>query len=161
VEPQRTRDAPRENGSSPDEGAASAGRNTAGPGFEHLTQTITAYTTGTRNTWLHNDTVSYLQHCINRVPIEKVKNVIQTVHERAECRINSFAYFVKEILATNDPRTLGGRRKALAAIVKRVRDVHQGRHGYSIADLVFDVKAACARESVIFDNDLFNDLVKR
>ena len=38
--------------------------------------------------------------------------MIQTMFEMAECRIHSFfAYFVKEILATNDRRTLGGRRK--------------------------------------------------
>lgn len=48
---------------------------------------------------------------------------------------------------------------ALAAIVKRVRDSHRGRNGYSTADLVYDVKAACAREAVIFDNDLFNELL--
>ena len=82
------------------------------PRFDHLTQTITAYTTVTKNPWLQTDTVSYLQHHIDQVPIEKVKTVIQTVFERAECRINSFAYFVKEILAINDQRTLGGRRKS-------------------------------------------------
>ena len=104
--------------------------------------------------------MSYLQHHIDQVPIEKVKTVIQTVFERAECRINSFAYFVKEILAMNDQRTLGGRRKALAGIIRRVRENHMGLSNYGMADLVFDVKSACAREGVIFDNDLFNELIK-
>ena len=130
------------------------------PRFDHLTQTITAYTTVTKNPWLQTDTVSYLQHHIDQVPIEKVKTVIQTVFERAECRINSFAYFVKEILATNDQRTLGGRRKALAGIIRRVRENHMGLASYGMADLVFDVKSACAREGVMFDNDLFNELIK-
>jgi len=83
--------------------------------MDPLAQTITAYTTVTRNPWLQSDTVSYLQHDIDRVSIEKLKNVIQTVSERAESRINSFAYFVKEILTVNDPRSQAGKRKALAA----------------------------------------------
>jgi len=127
--------------------------------MDHLAQTTTAYTTVTQNPWLQSDTVSYLKHGIDRVPIEKLKNVIQAVSKRAESRINSFAYFVKEILTVNDPQSQVGKRKALAAIVKRVRDSHRGRNGYSTADLVCDVKAACAREAVIFDNDLFNELL--
>src|SRR6185503_2381364 len=129
-------------------------------GINHLTQTVTAYTSVTRNPWLQTDTVSYLQHHIDQLPIEKVIAVIQTVFERAECRINSFAYFVKEILATNDLRTLGGRRKALAGIIRRVRESHMGLASYGVADLVFDVKSACAREGVMFDDDLFNELIK-
>jgi len=127
--------------------------------MDHLAQTITAYTTVTRNPWLQSDTVSYLQHDIDRVSIEKLKKVIQAVSERAESRINSFAYFVKEILTVNDPRSQAGKRKALAAIVKRVRDSQRGRNGYSTSDLVYDVKAACAREAIIFDNDLLNELL--
>jgi hypothetical protein len=128
--------------------------------FDHLTQTITAYTTITRNPWLQTDTVSYLQNHIHQVPIEKIKTVIQIVHDRAESRVNSFTYFVKEILATNDRRSMGGRRKALAAIVRRVRESHTGSANYGIVDLVFDVKNTCVREGVIFDNDLFNTLIK-
>ena len=60
----------------------------------------------------------------------------------------------------NDPRTLGVRRKALATIIRRVRENHMGRSNYGIADLVFDVKNACAREGVIFDNDLFNEVMR-
>lgn len=29
-----------------------------------------------------------------------------------------------------------------------------------MADLVSDVKSACAREGVMFDNDLFNELIQ-
>jgi hypothetical protein len=45
-------------------------------------------------------------------------------------------------------------------IIRRVRENHTGLSNYSIADLVFDVKNACAREGVIFDNDLFNDAMR-
>ena len=160
IEPQEARVARRENDPLLDPSEAGLERSVKQPRFDHLTQTVTAYTSVTKNPWLQTDTVSYLQHHIDQVPIEKVKTVIQTVFERAECRINSFAYFVKEILAINDQRTLGGRRKALAGIIRRVRENHMGLSSYGMADLVFDVKSACAREGVMFDNDLFNELIK-
>jgi len=162
TEPQEARLARRENDPLLDSSEAALGNTSSvtQPRLDHLTQTITRYTTATKNPWLQTDTVSYLQHHIDRVPIEKLKTVIQTVFERAECRINSFAYFVKEILATNDPRTLGSRRKALAGIIRRVRENRMGLSSYSIADLVFDVKSTCAREGAMFDNDLFNELIK-
>jgi len=163
IEPHAARVARRETHQLLDPSEAAAGNvsSVKPPPLDHLTQTITAYTTVTKNPWLQTDTVSYLQHHIDQVPVEKLKTVIQTVFERAECRINSFAYFVKEILATNNPRTLGGsRRKALAGIIRQVRENHMGLASYSIADLVFDVKSACAREGVMFDDDLFNELMK-
>jgi hypothetical protein len=104
--------------------------------------------------------VTYLQHHIDQIAVEKVKTVIQMVFQRAESRVNSFAYFVKQILAVNDPRPLRVRRKALATIIRRVRENHMGLSNYGIADLVFDVKKACAREGVIFDDDLFNVLMR-
>jgi len=80
------------------------------------------------------------------------------VAEGAGSRINSFSYFVKELLATKDSRTTGARRKALAAIVKTVRENHVRLANYGVSDFVYDVKAACARSGVVFDNDLFNTL---
>jgi len=140
--------------------ATAARPKTESPPLDHLAQTITAYTTITKNPWLQTDTVTYLQHHIDQVAVEKVKMVIQTVFQRAESRVNSFAYFVKELLALNDPRTLGVRRKALAMIIRRVRENHTGLSDYGLADLVFDAKNACAREGVIFDNDLFNEVMR-
>jgi hypothetical protein len=89
-----------------------------------------------------------------------VKAVVQAVFQRADSRINSFSYFVKEIIASTEKGTVAGRKKKLASILHRVRESHVGSAQYSISDLVFDVKAACAREGVIFDNDLFNQLLK-
>ena len=162
VGPQQRRDARRENGSrrgSDETLLAKDGITRANASFTHLTQTITAYTTTTKNPWLQSDTVCYLQHHLDEIPIEKLKAVIRTVFERASSRINSFTYFVKEIVATTDTQTLAAKRKALAGVVKQVRDIHRGRQDYSIADLAFDVKTACSREGVIFDNDLFNELI--
>ncbi len=126
--------------------------------LRYLAQTINLYTQVTKNPWLETDTAAYIENGVGQVPFDKVKSVMLAVSERAGSRINSFAYFVKEILATSDQRTMTGRRKAFATIIKRVRENHVGLANYGVADFVFDVKAACIREGVIFDNDLFNDI---
>jgi DNA-binding Lrp family transcriptional regulator len=128
--------------------------------LRHLAQTISTYTQVTKNPWLEADTAVYLENSIQQISLDQVKSVLRAVAERAGSRINSFSYFVKEILATKDSKTIGARRKALAAIVKTVRDNHVGHANYSMSDFVYDVKAACARSGVMFDNDLFNAVVK-
>jgi hypothetical protein len=128
--------------------------------IRHLAQTISTYTQVTKNAWLEADTAAYLKNGIQQVAVDQVKSVLLAIAERAGSRINSFSYFVKEILATKESRTTAARRKALAAIVKTVRENHVGLANYGMSDFVYDVKAACARSGVVFDNDLFNAVVK-
>jgi hypothetical protein len=123
-----------------------------------LAQTTSFYTQVTKNPWLETDTGAYIENCIEQIPFDKVQSVMLAVSERAGSRINSFTYFVKEILATTNQRTMTARRRALSTIVKRIRDNHAGAVDYSTADFLYGVKAACAREGVVFDNDLFNDI---
>ena len=52
-----------------------------------------------------------------------------------------------------------GMNQRLKKIVSTVSDISVGRAGYSMSDFVEDVKRNCAREDVMFDNDLFNELV--
>jgi hypothetical protein len=84
--------------------------------------------------------------------------VIQTVALRTPTKINSFKYFVKEITAQPDPRNRAWQKKRLERIVQRIRDISVGRANYSISDFVEDVKCSCAREGVLFDNDIFTEL---
>ncbi len=42
--------------------------------------------------------------------------------------------------------------------MRRTRANAIGRADYSTSDFVEDVKRACAREAVLFDNDVFNEL---
>jgi hypothetical protein len=125
-------------------------------GFHHLAKTIGFYTQITKNLWQEGDTAAYLDNAVAEIPLDTLKSVILAVSQRAGSRINSFAYFVKELTSTSNPGTRMARKKALAVIVKRVRESHLGAHNYGTADFVFDVKEACAREGVIFDNDIFN-----
>jgi cellulose biosynthesis protein BcsQ len=74
-------------------------------------------------------------------------------------QLNSFKYFIKEITAQPDPRNRAWQKKRLERIVHKIRDISVGRSGYLMADFVEDVKCGCAREGVVFENDLFNELV--
>jgi len=124
----------------------------------HLQEIKNTYSQLTGNPWLPSDTEAYTQNPIATVPITRALEIMQGVKQRCGGRINSFNYFVKEMVKGSDPVNRQYQRRALAKIVKRVRDLRVGAHNYGIADFVFDVKEACAREGVIFDNDLFNSL---
>jgi DNA-binding Lrp family transcriptional regulator len=124
----------------------------------HLQEVSRSYSAITGNPWLPADTQAYTDNRIATVAICKVVEIMQGVKQRSGSRINSFNYFVKEILSGSDPRNRQSQRRSLARIVQRVRESHVGAHNYGIADFVFDVKQTCAREGVLFDNDLFNSL---
>ena len=81
----------------------------------------------------------------------------QHVTRRTPAKINSFKYFIKEIVAVPDPRNRAWQKKQLERIVDRIRDISVGCSDVSAADFVEDVKCACAREGVQFDNDLFSN----
>jgi hypothetical protein len=93
------------------------------------------------------------------VSTEKIIAWMEAVVRRTPTKINSFRYFVKEILTLPDPRNRAWQKKRIEKIVCRIRDTSVGSGEYSMADLAEDVKCACAREGVIFDNDTFNELV--
>jgi hypothetical protein len=74
-------------------------------------------------------------------------------------RINSFKYFVWETVVPLDPRNCAWHKKRFKNIVSAVSDISVGRADYSLAEFVEDVKCCCAREDIVFDNDIFNELV--
>jgi hypothetical protein len=118
-----------------------------------------AYEKATGNRWNQSDSEAYVQNSIVNVPATKIVSVLETVARRTPTKINSFKYFVKEITAQPDPRNRAWQKKRLEKIVHKIRDISVGRSGYSMADFVEDVKCSCAREGVVFENDLFNELV--
>jgi len=118
-----------------------------------------AYEKATGNRWGKSDSETYAEHGLEQVPAERIISVLQTVSRRTPFQINSFKYFVKEILAMPDPRNRAWQKRQLAGIVGRIRDNSVGRAEYSGVDLLEDVKCACAREGIAFDDDVFNELV--
>ena len=133
-------------------------QNSADDDLPQLEPVKTVYSQITGNPWLPSDTETYRANRIAELPLEKVIETMQGVKQRSGGRINSFNYFIKEILSGSDPRNRQIQKRGLARIMKRVRDLHMGAHDYGIADFVDDVKRTCAQEGVIFDNDLFNSL---
>ncbi len=118
-----------------------------------------AYEKATGNRWNQSDSEAYEQNKIANMPASKIVSVLETVVRRTPTKINSFRYFVKEITAQPDPRNRAWQKKRLEKIVHKILDLSVGRGDYSIADFTEDVKCSCAREGVVFENDLFNELV--
>ncbi len=121
----------------------------------------TAHEWATGNRWTKSDLEAYELNRLATVPAEKIVSALEAVANRTPARINSFRYFVSELVRTHNPRGRAWRKKQLEKVVRRIRDNAVGRADYSMADFVEDVKRACAREAVPFDNDLFNELVRR
>ncbi len=92
------------------------------------------------------------------MPAQKIASVVDAVTRRTPARINSFKYFVREILTIPDPRKRAWHKKRLENVIRRIRENAVGCADYSTGDFVEDVKRACAREAVPFDNDLFSEL---
>ena len=125
---------------------------------EHLARVQAAYEKATGNRWKRSDSEAYEENGLRRIPTEKIIPVLEAVAKRTPGRVNSLAYFVREIHALMAPRNRAWQKKQLEKIVRRIRDNSVGRANYSTSDFVEDVKCACARESVPFDNDIFNEL---
>jgi hypothetical protein len=118
-----------------------------------------AYEKATGNRWSKLDTEAYQGNGLYEIPVSKIISILETVPHRTPAKISSFKYFVKEITAIPDPRNRAWRKKKLHNIVSRIRDNAVGGGGYSAMDLLEDVRCACAREDVVFDDDIYNELV--
>ena len=118
-----------------------------------------AYERATGNRWNKSDSEAYCRNGLANVPVGRIISVLETVVRRTPAKINSFKYFIKEVVAVPDPRSRAWQKKRLEKIVHRIRDNSVGCADISQADFVEDVKCACAREGIQFDNDIFNELV--
>jgi hypothetical protein len=139
--------------------AAAAPRERKENADERFLLVRAAYEKATGNRWSAADSEAYHQNGIGKVPTTRILASLEAVVRRTPTKINSFRYFVKEILALPDPRNRAWQKKRLEKIVHRVRDNNLGGRKCSMANFVEDVKCACAREGVTFDNDTFNELV--
>ncbi len=115
----------------------------------------TAYENATGNLWNESDTAAFQEIGLDRIPVDMIISVLETVTRRTPTKINSFRHYLKEILAVPNRRSRAWRKKQLEKIVIRVRDSSVGRTDYSSVDFLEDVKCACGDEAVPFDDDLF------
>jgi hypothetical protein len=149
------------NGSNPEENhrGAAAPREIEENSRRKFELVKAAYERATGNSWNKSDTEAYNENRLENVLAGKIISVLEAVSRRTPAKINSFKYFIKEIVAVPNPRNRAWQKRRLEKIVDRVRDISVGRSGQSTADFVEDVKCACAREGVQFNNDIFNELV--
>jgi DNA-binding Lrp family transcriptional regulator len=126
----------------------------------HREAVKTAYERESDYQWKPSDVLAYEK--VKHVRTEKIVQAIISAKARSASCPNSFSYFVKEILDQANPSSQSriSRKHALKKIVDRIRSLHIGGHNYTAIDLIEDVKIACAREGVSFDNDLFNELIR-
>src|SRR5262245_11082561 len=66
----------------------------------HQTETKKIYHTITGNSWTRSDSAAYAR--VKHVPIERIKDTLQEVVDRAKDRPRSLNYFVAELLS-NEP----------------------------------------------------------
>jgi hypothetical protein len=118
-----------------------------------------AYEKATGNYWRQSDTEAYMKHRLNGIPAGKIISALNAVVMRTPTKINSFKYFVREIVAVPDGRQRAWQKKQLKDVVSRIRENSVGRADYSAIDFREDVKCACVREGVVFNDDLYNELV--
>jgi hypothetical protein len=137
---------------------AAAPRESPESAVQHLTLVRAAYEKATGNRWKKSDSEAYAENGLKKLPAETIISAVEAVVQRTPVKINSFRYFVQELVALPDPGNRAWRKKQLRQIVRRIRENAVGRADYSLGDFVEDVKRACAREAVPFDNDIFNEL---
>ena len=124
----------------------------------HFALVRAAYEKATGNRWKKSDSDAYEENGLKKLPAETIISAIEAVAQRTPAKINSFRYFVQELVTLPDPGNRAWRKKQLEKIVRRIQENAVGRADYSTGDFVEDVKRACARESIPFDNDIFNEL---
>jgi|SRR5262245_45394782 len=64
-----------------------------------------AYEKATGNHWNKSDSEAYNENGIKKVPVNKIISVLEAVARRTPAKINSFNYFVKEIVALPDSQS--------------------------------------------------------
>ena len=126
---------------------------------DHEKAVMMIYQEITGNSWSKADHSNYEK--IKHIPIEKIEVALRLANDRATNRPNSFAFFIKEILASVNPKTQSRttRKKAMQKIVERVRNASVGSN-ISPSDFVYKVKEICLREDIAFENDLLDELLK-
>lgn len=124
----------------------------------HQREVMKMYESITGNRWKTADSKAYEE--IKRISLETIEQAMRVTKERAMNRPNSLKYFIKEILSVSNPSSQSKtqRKQALAKIVERIRTRLIGVGSYSTSDFIEDCKRECAREGVMWDNDLFNEV---
>jgi len=127
---------------------------------DHEKAVMMIYQEITGNSWSKADHSNYEK--IKHIPIEKIEVALRLANDRATNRPNSFAFFIKEIIANINPKPQSRttRKKAMQKIVERVRNGCVGSN-ISPSEFAHRIKEICLREDVAFENDLFDEIMSK
>ena len=97
---------------------------------------------------------------ISHLDLETIEAHMRQVYERSLEPIGSFAYFTKGVLKATEEnqRTRAAQKRSLERIISRIRQNRTGARA-TLADLIEDIKRACARDNVAYNNDLVNEIL--
>ena len=75
----------------------------------------------------------YEENGLRKLPTETIISAVEAVAQRTPVRINSFRYFVQELVALPYPGNRAWRKRQLGKIFRRVQEHSVGSADYSLA----------------------------
>lgn len=91
---------------------------------------------------------------------EEILANMQQIYDRSSEPIGSFAYFAKALVKASQEqyRNRNVQKRNLEKIVERIRQSRIGSRA-SLSDLIEEIKRACVRDNVNYNNDLVNEIL--
>lgn len=128
----------------------------------HLNTVRRYYESMTGNEWSQEDGENYQK--VHNIKLDIIESAMKYTKENASSRINSFKYFIKQILSDANPseQARSQIRKKLTALIEQIRELHTGLSvPLTIPDLEYKVIQACEREGIHFDKRMFNEIIEQ
>ncbi|MBL8149275.1 MAG: hypothetical protein JNN15_05045 [Blastocatellia bacterium] len=124
----------------------------------HQRRVMTIYKELTGNKPSKADLFAYKK--VAHLDADTIEIQMRQIYERSVDKIGSFAYFTKGLLAAKDDsyKTKAAQKRSLEKIVERIKTNHIGGRA-TLADLIEDIKRACVRDNVIYNNDIVNEIL--
>ncbi|MEW6734917.1 MAG: hypothetical protein AB1489_26745 [Acidobacteriota bacterium] len=131
------------------------------PGKEtdpHQSWVMKIYTELTGNRATASDLAAYRK--IAHLDAATIEGHMRQIYQRSTEPIGSFAYFTKGVLkaTAEGVNTRAAQKRSLTRIIERIRTNNVGGRA-SLADLIEEIKRACARDNVIYNTDLVNEIL--
>jgi hypothetical protein len=126
----------------------------------HERDVMMMYKKITGNEITRADAIAYQK--VSHIPTQQLLEQIYQISQRTAEPIGSFAYFVTAIekaqKAAENPQTRAAQKRSLEKVVSRIR---QGQIGSrtTLSDLIEEIKQACLRDNVTYNNDLINEIL--
>jgi hypothetical protein len=124
----------------------------------HQSRVMTIYEQLTGNLVTGADLSAYRK--IAHLDADTIEMHMRQIYERSVEQIGSFAYFTKAVLKATEEnqRTRAAQKRNLERIISRIRQNRTGARA-TLADLIEDIKRACARDNITYNNDLVNEIL--